>query len=304
MTYRGTHHQIENWNLLCGFSDFSAVNLHFIFNAIDIAENINVTLIIERLEQWFSPQLRRIDWTPKVFEIFIWLSNWLKGSTKISAEFKIKFWQTSTYQEFGTNNRLNILPIEGQNHFKEISNTMNNVVSICQVEIAEAVSSCGRASSVWLRKQHQRLKGPIGPLKSFFFFQGLRSLFGYVKSVRRLFYYVELSSLVSEIETCLISLQLGWFSRMSKQERAASFICFKTTYLYRHHRRHCLRSMLRTSIHAIDPKWMLREWKSLWWSVWEVFDVIMNFPVCRIVVDQYFIKLHQTGVNAIKKRQR
>ena len=38
---------------------------------------------------------------------------------------------------------------------------------------------------------------------------------------------------------------------MSKQERAALFICLKTTYLYRHHGRHCHRSMLRTSIHDI-----------------------------------------------------
>ena len=67
----------------------------------------------------------------------------------------------------------------------------------CQVVKAEADSSCVRAPYVE-ENDNRRLKGPIGPLKSsFIFFKPLNRV---VKSARRLFYSVELSSLVREIK--------------------------------------------------------------------------------------------------------
>ena len=67
----------------------------------------------------------------------------------------------------------------------------------CQVEKAEAVSSCVRVP-YGEENDNRRHKGPIGPLKSSFIC--FKHLNREVKSARRLFYSVESSPLVSEIK--------------------------------------------------------------------------------------------------------
>ena len=125
----------------------------------------------------------------------------------------------------------------------------------CQVEKAEAVSSCVRVP-YGEENDNRRLKGPIGPLKSSFIFQAFKSWSEIGQKI------ILLCGIVFSGEwdqdrrlACLISPQLAWFYRMSRQECAASVICFKTSNLYCHHHRYYYRSMLRSSFDPYHFPW-------------------------------------------------